>query len=136
MFYLDRTYFHSLKKFLNEKVKIDGYFEGNTLRGFTTSIDNGDHMDAHFLGYDPETNHSSQLYLNMLLDMIAYSIKRSKSKLILSRTAMEIKSSVGAKPYEMYCFLLHLNPILNKLTPYVINFLYKEVRWEERNPFK
>jgi hypothetical protein len=136
MFYLSKNYFHTLKQEMSLIVKNFGYFYCNKLVGFTTLIENETHIDAHFLGYNTEINLKSQLYLNMLLDMVNETIVLKKNKLILSRTAMEIKSSVGAKPFEMYCFLFHLNPILNYITPYVINYLYKEVKWEERNPFK
>jgi hypothetical protein len=136
MFYLGQDYFFTMKAKLNNAIKLFGYYENEDLKGFITMIENGDHLDAHFLGYDPETNHHAQLYLNMLFDMIDQGIMLNKKKLIFSRTAMEIKSSAGAKPHDMYCFLLHLNPILNSITPRVINIVYKEVIWEERNPFK
>jgi hypothetical protein len=136
MFYLGQDYFFTMKEKLNDAIKLFGYYENDDLRGFITMIENGDHLDAHFLGYNPDTNHHAQLYLNMLFDMIDQSIVLKKKKLILSRTAMEIKSSAGAKPHDMYCFLLHFNPILNSITPKVIDILYKNVPWEERNPFK
>jgi hypothetical protein len=40
------------------------------------------------------------LYLNMLYDMIAYSINKGFKEIIFARTALEIKSSVGANQFK------------------------------------
>ena len=45
------------------------------------------------------------LYLNMLYDMVAYSIKKQFKTIVFARTALEIKSSVGAKPVAMKGFI-------------------------------
>jgi hypothetical protein len=49
----------------------------------------------------------------MLYDMIAYSINKGYKKIIFARTALEIKSSVGAKPIEMYGLMKHSNYFIN-----------------------
>jgi len=38
------------------------------------------------------------LYLNMLYDMVCHSINKGFKQIIFARTALEIKSSVGAIP--------------------------------------
>jgi hypothetical protein len=52
------------------------------------------------------------LYLNMLYDMIAYSINKGFKEIIFARTALEIKSSVGV-PIQMYGYIGHTNPVVN-----------------------
>jgi hypothetical protein len=136
LFYLDKNYFHTLKKYLGDKLIIKGYFNAERLIGFSTMIHHHAEIDAHFLGYDFESNKQYHLYLNMLYDMIEFGIEMRASKIIMSRTAMEIKSSVGAKPYEMFCFLSNTSKLFNLFTPSVVRSVYKDVVWEERNPFK
>jgi hypothetical protein len=54
------------------------------------------------------------LYLNMLYDM-TYSINKGFKEIIFARTALEIKSSVGARPIQMY--IGHTNPVVNVFMP-------------------
>ncbi len=137
LFYLNADYFYHLKKHLGGKIKIIGYYnESDTLVGFYTIVKNFDHLDAHFLGYDPATNKENLLYLNMLFDMVAQGIELNVRKICMSRTAIEIKSSVGAIPVNMHCYLKHNNKYLNKLVPGFINYFYRNEEWTERNPFK
>lgn len=137
LFYLKEDYFLHLKKQLDSKIKIIGYYnESDVLVGFYTIVKNYDHLDAHFLGYDPATNKENLLYLNMLFDMVAQGIELNVQKICMSRTAIEIKSSVGAIPLNMHCYLKHNNKYLNKLVPGFIDYFYRNEEWTERNPFK
>ena len=54
----------------------------------------------------------------------------------LSRTALEIKSSVGAEPHDMYVYLKHQNKFVNKLLPSILNRVVPKNSWEQRSPFK
>ena len=72
----------------------------------------------------------------MLYDMIGYSIKKRFKKIIFGRTALEIKSSVGAKPETMFGYIKHSNPILQSQMPRIFNSLQPIVSWQIRNPFK
>jgi hypothetical protein len=49
---------------------------------------------------------------------------------------MEIKSSVGAKPKEMFMYMRHTNSFANMILRIVFNFLNPTPKWEERHPFK
>ena len=93
-------------------------------------------MDTYFLGYDESIQREKMLYLNMLYDMIAYSINKGFKEIVFARTALEIKSSVGAKPIKMYGFMEHSNPIFNYCLPKIFRYLEPETIWQERNPFK
>lgn len=106
------------------------------LIGFNTLIQNGDVKDTYFLGYDDSIQKEKMLYLNMLYDMIAYSINKGFKEIVFARTALEIKSSVGAKPEKMYGFIQHHNPAINKFMDRLFCYLEPETVWQERNPFK
>lgn len=135
-FYLAENHFSNLKELLEEKFLFYGYFLNDKLIGFNTMIVNGNILDTYFLGYDVEHQKEKMLYLNMLYDMIGYAITKKYTKLIFSRTALEIKSSVGAKPIEMVGFVSHSNVIINIFIGRLFTFFDPKVGWIERNPFK
>jgi hypothetical protein len=121
---------------MKDKFLFYGYFIDEKLIGFNTLIKNGNAMDTYFLGYDESIQREKMLYLNMLYDMIAYSINKGFKKIIFARTALEIKSSVGAQPQKMYGFIQHNNTIIDKNMARIFGYLEPEVIWHERNPFK
>ncbi|MDD5150063.1 MAG: 8-amino-7-oxononanoate synthase [Flavobacterium sp.] len=135
-FFLPKNHFRTFKELLKDKFLFYGYFLDEKLIGFNTIIKNGEVMDTYFLGYDDTIQREKMLYLNMLYDMIAYSINKGFKEIIFARTALEIKSSVGAKPQEMFGFMKHNNSIIDLAIDKVFCYLDPEVVWQERNPFK
>lgn len=135
-FFLAKNHFRVFKEKLKDKFLFYGYFIGDNLIGFNTLIKNGDAMDTYFLGYDEEIQREKMLYLNMLYDMIAYSIHKGFKEIIFARTALEIKSSIGARPEPMFGFIKHSNPLAQWQMPKIFNALQPEIQWQERHPFK
>ncbi|WP_432671951.1 8-amino-7-oxononanoate synthase [Flavobacterium sp. SM2513] len=135
-FLLHENHFSSLKRNLNHDFLFYGYFLNGELIGFNTLVKNGDTMDTYFLGYDEKMQREKMLYLNMLHDMIGYSIKKRFKKIIFGRTALEIKSSVGAQPEPMFGYIKHSNALLQSQMPRIFNSLQPAVTWQMRNPFK
>ena len=135
-FFLTKNHFRIFKEILNDKFLFYGYFFEGKLIGFNTLIKNGNTIDTYFLGYDDTFQREKMLYLNMLYDMIAYSINKGFKSVVFSRTALEIKSSVGAKPLQMFGYMQHNNSQINKYVPKIFPRLEPEVVWQERNPFK
>ena len=134
--YLKPTYFLELKKRLGDLYKLFGYYYEDRLIGFNTVILNNEELEAHYLGFDREFNISHQLYLTMLYDKVKKAIAFKKKRIIFARTAMEIKSSVGAEPVEMCIYLRHENTLLNKVVSPIINLLNPHESWVPRHPFK
>ncbi|MFV8353202.1 peptidogalycan biosysnthesis protein [Flavobacterium sp. XS2P14] len=135
-FFLPKNHFRTFKEIFKDKFLFYGYFVDQKLIGFNTLIKNGSVMDTYFLGYDDSIQREKMLYLNMLYDMIAYSINKGFKEIIFARTALEIKSSVGAKPIQMYGYIGHTNPVVNVFMPKIFRYLEPETPWQERNPFK
>lgn len=136
LFKLHPEYFKELKRVMGEDMVICGVFEGDKLIAFYTFIKNGEIGDAHFLGYDVRQNSKYQLYFNILLKLIEIAIMSKVKFLNLSRTALEIKSSVGAEPYEMDIYLRHHNGFLNKQLPWILDRIVPDNDWQPRSPFK
>jgi predicted N-acyltransferase len=135
-FYLSENHFEIFKKSLKDKFLFYGYFIDEELIGFNTLIKNGSDIDTYFLGYDDQHQREKMLYLNMLYDMIAYSINKGYKKIIFARTALEIKSSVGAKPIEMYGLMKHSNYFINLFVSKTFRYFEPKLEWQQRNPFK
>jgi predicted N-acyltransferase len=135
-FYLTENHFKTLKTVLKDKFLFYGYFIGEELIGFNTLIKNGTDIDTYFLGYDEIHQRDKMLYLNMLYDMIGFSINKRYSRIIFARTALEIKSSVGAKPIDMYGMMQHSNPFINTFVSKTFSYFEPKMEWKQRNPFK
>ena len=93
-------------------------------------------MDTYFLGYDASIQKEKMLYLNMLYDMAAYSINKQFSHVIYGRSAMEIKSSVGAHAETVSGLIKHTTPLINRSIEWLFNYFEPTVAWHERSPFK
>ncbi len=137
---LNEDYFIEMKKQLGDKFRFFGYYtkddSSSELVGFFTTIQNRDVLEAHFLGYDESLNHSHQIYLNFLFDIIKNGIKNQSKSIVFARTAHEIKSSVGAQAHDMYLYMKHENPIINRLLLYFLKILSPRENWQPRQPFK
>jgi hypothetical protein len=135
LFILAEGYFTALKKSLGDKFRLWIYKDEGELISFFTVFEDGDILDAHFLGYDPEVNHKYKLYLNMLLSMIDMAARQGFRQLQLSRTATEIKSSVGAEGVPMWAYMRAPSRPFNWLVPRLYSFFKPDLDWVPRQPF-
>jgi hypothetical protein len=135
LFILHPRYFSELKRNLKEHFHLWVYVKGEDIIGFYTVLEDGDILDAHFLGYDPEVNHQYKLYMHMLLSMIDFAATHQFRQLQLSRTATEIKSSVGAEGVKMWAYMRHPWPLLNGWVPRIYSFFKPDLSWVPRQPF-
>jgi hypothetical protein len=135
-FLLPENHFYTLKKHLKEKFKIFAYFENMEILSFYTLFVNHLDVDTYFLGYDKSHQKNKQLYLNMLLDMVNFGILEGKKNIIFGRTALEIKSTIGAKPQEIFGIVKHKSGFLNLILKSLIPNLNPSKPWISRQPFK
>ncbi len=132
---LNADYLINLKRNLPEHFNCFGYFLDDKLIAFFTTIKNGHELEAHFLGLDQSVNHEHQVYHNILYDIVREGIEGGFEKVVFARTALEIKSSVGAVAHEMHCYLKHQNQFANLFTERALDFLKPVEKWEPRHPF-
>lgn len=135
-FFLAENHFVSMKENLGENFKVLGYFSEGLLIGFFTMVINECDIDTYFLGYDRTCQKEKQLYLNMLLDMVEFSISHRYRRIIFGRTALEIKSTVGAEPVEISGFIRHRSFLVNLLMKYIFPSVSPRTEWIRRKPFK
>ena len=136
LFKLHEYYFLELKKAFQDRIVIMGMFLEDQLLGFYTFVNNNGSGDAHFIGYDVRLNAKYNLYFNILLGLIDQAIKAGSSHLNLSRTALEIKSSVGAEPHGMNIYLRHESTWINRILPFVLSRIVPQKDWQPRSPFR
>ncbi len=136
-FKLNKHHFYHLKSQLNDDFKLFGYYLNNELVGFYTLIRNFNKLETYFLGYKADLQHQYQMYLNMLFDMASFGINEAYDEVVFARTAMEIKSSIGAKPHNMHIYVKHTNNFMaNAILRLVVKYANPVREWEERHPFK
>jgi hypothetical protein len=135
LFKLDRNYFYELKRRLGDKLEFKAYLLHGKLVGFTTFIQGNGKADAHLIGMDYESNRAYSLYQNMLYDYVGAAISCKSASLDLGRTAMEIKSTVGAVPFDAQVFIKLKNPVFNHIACLFLENIQSEA-WVQRHPFK
>ncbi len=135
-FILPENHFYSYKYHLKDNFKVYGYFLDNEIVGFYTLILNNNDLETYFLGYATAHQYKNQLYLNMLYDMVNFGISNKFKTVVYARTAMAIKSSVGAKPKDMIIYLKHTNRVINLILRQIFKLMDPTQDWEERHPFK
>ena len=133
---LNEAYILGLKEQMGDMFRVFGlYFEGR-LVAFYSTIRNGIELDAHFLGYEKALNHDYQLYLNILYDIVRIGFDTGCEQIVFARTALEIKSSIGASAHDLWCYLRHQNTIANKFAGTILDYLKPVEVWLPRHPFK
>jgi hypothetical protein len=135
-FLLEESYFTALKRTLGDRYKLTAYYIDNQLVAFFTAIFNHNEMDAHFLGVDGNYNKEHQVYLNILYDLVNLGIEHKASHIDFARTALEIKSSVGAEAQDLMCFIKHRNTVSSKFINLIFDYINPKEEWQPRSPFK
>lgn len=110
------------------------HFEGR-LVGFHCGIHHADPaaqggtIEAYFVGFEPELNKECALYQRMLIEFIGWGISLGAAKVVMGRTAMEIKSTLGALPVPVSTWV-HIR------LPLAMPFIRWMVRRSPPHPFK
>lgn len=131
----DVSYFIQLKINLKDAFELIAYYRDGEMVAFSTVIFWGDNCEAHSIGINYEFNTVFAIYQNMLYHYVRIAIERRKRALILGRTAMEMKSNIGAEPVEMCCYVRHSGRFLNRAFKPIFNYI-KQTEWTQRSPFK
>ncbi len=132
---VNAQYFIQLKKQLAEQFYVTAFFKEGKMIAFISGLVYKGFHEAHFIGIDYTYNKALQLYQNILYRFIQDAVEKKSCCLYFGRTAMEIKSTVGARAYPLYTYVKLNNPFLNKMMHHFSHRLKAE-EWIERRPFK
>ncbi len=136
LFNPDIAYMQSLQQSFPDNFSLTGIFREHELIGFYSTYLNNGQLVACFVGMNKNYLKEHDLYLNILYKLVEQAITLKTSKLIFGRTAMEIKSSVGALPKDMFLYVKHVCPVRNFLVHTAVKTLSKNPSWQLRIPFK
>ena len=128
------TYIHLRQTFKDDFI-VKAYFLDHKLVGFLTALVNKNTLDAHFIGLNYALNKSLAIYPRILNDYVRLGIEKQVSSINLGRTASEIKTTIGANPLELSCYIKHKNPFINAL----IKPFFRRIKvkaFKQHSPFK
>lgn len=104
-----------LKEELKEDFQVwEAHLDGACI-GFHCGMTNGHEVEAFFVGFDGGHNKTHALYQRMLLEFIRWGIERGCASVNLGRTALDVKSSLGAEPHRLILHQRMTAPWLHRL---------------------
>ena len=129
-----KTYIE-LKSFYKDDFIVKGYFLDGEIVGFLSALKNRSHLDAHFIGLNYRLNKAHAIYPRILNDYVRIGIENKVSVINLGRTASEIKTTIGAVPLDLSCYIKHKSPFINPLVrPFFRRIQIKS--FKQHSPFK
>ncbi len=135
--FLSPDFLPLLKRAYPEELTIWGFYEGEKLVAFSSAWQKEGALDMFYIGFDYARNRDLQLYFNILFFAVETGIRRTVSKIIFGRTALEAKARLGARAAYLYTFLylrFSLARVLfRRLQPALSA---GDTEWESRHPFK
>jgi predicted N-acyltransferase len=127
--------FCNLMSILGDRMILRGLFLNGKLVGFMSGFEYDGTFDAHFVGIDYALNQRYAIYPLMLYEFVREAISRKVKRISFGRTAMEIKSTVGAFPIDLKIFIKHRNAAPNHLLRLLFNYV-KPADFDQRVPYK
>jgi predicted N-acyltransferase len=124
-----------LRAAYHEDFIVKAYFYNDVLVGFLSALANNNHLDAHFIGLDYSLNKTLAIYPRILNDYIRIGIEKKVKYINLGRTASEIKTTVGAIPVELTCYLRHKRLFVNSVFKFLNNKIHLK-EFKQHYPFK
>ena len=101
------------KRFWGDDFVVKGYELEGQLVGFQCAYIGQDEVEAFFVGFDPGLVKSHAIYQRMLVEFICLGIDHHSGRVNMGRTALDIKSSVGALPQRLQCDVRFKNPLFH-----------------------
>ena len=124
-----------LKQTLGDQLMVRAYHHKGELVAFSSSIRTADAIEGFLVGFDDRRNRELKLYQNILYDLIEDGLAHGSRSVCLGRTALEIKSAVGATPTEIPLYVRHPSPLLHPVLGWAARAI-PAPSWTPRHPFR
>ena len=125
----------ALKEKLGDSYFLHTYWLDEKIVGFMSGMITMNALDAHFVGIDYALNKERAIYQRMLYDYVAMAIEKNLSAINFGRTASEIKSSIGATPQDLTCYVRHKKSITNRFLKPFLKYI-APTPFRQKMPFK
>lgn len=125
----------SMKRVLGPPLHVVLYRHEGLPVGFAACLCRDDVLEGLLVGIDPEANRRLRLYQNILYDFVERAMAAGVPSLELGRTALEIKSAVGAEPWSYPIWVRNENRFLNWFLGLAAERL-RSPAWEPRHVFR
>lgn len=133
--FIDIDTYALLKERFPENVIMSTYSKKGEIVGFSTAFLHDGQLSAHYVGLDYTTNKTDAIYPRMLNDYIRLGLLLGVKDINLGRTASEIKSTLGAMPEHLRCYIKHQRTVANLFFKPFIRQI-KMTEYKQHNPFK
>ncbi|WP_339846370.1 peptidogalycan biosysnthesis protein [uncultured Dokdonia sp.] len=133
--FIDIETYALLKERFPENVIISTYSKKGEIVGFSTAFLHDEQLSAHYVGLDYTVNKTDAIYPRMLNDYIRLGLLLGVKDINLGRTASEIKSTLGATPEHLRCYIKHRRTVANMFFKPFIRQI-KMTEYKQHNPFK
>jgi hypothetical protein len=131
----DVNYLLSLSKHLGDNFVFKAIYKKEVMISFLCGFYDKNHFEAHHIGINYQFNKQHALYHNILFEFIDLGISLKRKEISFGRTAMEMKTTVGAIPVDYHAFIRLHNRVLNSIIrPFIPG--KAETNWTPRSPFK
>jgi hypothetical protein len=125
----------SLVQALGDHCRVHTYHHEDTLVAFAVSLHTTEAVEGLLVGFDPALNRSLKLYQNILYDFIEEALVAGIPSTTLGRTALEIKSAVGATPSNRPVYIRHPSFLMHSVLGWAAGAL-PTPSWTPRSPFR
>ncbi|MEP0263301.1 hypothetical protein [Dokdonia sp.] len=132
---LELKTYRLLKIRFRESVLINTYWFQDRLVGFATAFKVNNILDAHFIGIDYEYNKELSIYPRILNDYVRLGIELKVEEVNFGRTSSEIKSTFGAVPENLTCYVRHRRTVATLLFKPLVRQI-KMKAYKQHTPFK
>ena len=103
------------KRFWGDDFIVLGYELEGELVGFQCAYRTQHEIEAFFVGFRPELVKSHAIYQRMLIEFTRIGIESGCTRVNMGRTALDVKSSIGALPRRLQCDVRFRNPIFHRI---------------------
>ncbi len=103
------------KRFWGDNFVISVYSLDGKAVGFQCAYVTPESTEAFFVGFKPELIKTHGIYQRMLLEFISLGIQAGSSEVRMGRTALDVKSSIGALPRRLQCDVRFRSPFMNSI---------------------
>ena len=124
-----------LKERFRESVFFTTYWHLDTLVGFAAAFKVSNTLDAHFIGLDYALNKELSIYPRILNDYVRLGFNSGCDVVNFGRTSSEIKSTLGARPEHLTCYVRHRRTIANLFFKPLVRQI-KMTEYKQHRPFK